>query len=232
VKKVVLMVSFLFLFSAVGFASPLTDFSQGKASIDINWRPSSNLKYPEGKLDGNNNNFDFGLTIGLGDKFGFQWQNQTAKSKNYSGTITVGGNVLTGSANTKLTANQFNILYSLDKSVVAFVGYTQAKNEIDLRGTYNGNPFSGTIAGKTVNGWQAGFAGSFPLGDKFFGYGSVGFGNKITSFEIGITYEFSKNAELNLFYKSTEYKDLQFKGEPDKYDLKVDGPGIGLTFKF
>jgi hypothetical protein len=95
VKKVVLMVSFLFLFSAVGFASPLTDFSQGKASIDINWRPSSNLKYPEGKLDGNNNNFDFGLTIGLGDKFGFQWQNQTAKSKNYSGTITVGGNVLT-----------------------------------------------------------------------------------------------------------------------------------------
>jgi predicted porin len=82
-----------------------------------------------------------------------------------------------------------------------------------------------------LNGWQAGFADHSRLATSF----SVrvgGFGNKITSFEIGITYEFSKNAELNLFYKSTEYKDLQFKGEPDKYDLKVDGPGIGLTFKF
>ncbi|HWQ62644.1 MAG TPA: hypothetical protein VN521_10050, partial [Negativicutes bacterium] len=181
---------------------------------------------------GGKSSYDLGLTIGLGNKFAFQWQNQTAKSKDYSGSVTDGVNVLSGSTNSKLTANQFNILYSLDKNVAAFVGYTQAKNEFDLRGTLNGSSFSGTVAGKTVNGWQAGFTGSFPLGDKFSGYGTLGFGNKITCVEVGLSYQFSKDAELNLFYKSTEYKDLQFEGASAKYDLKVNGPGIGVTFKF
>ncbi len=231
-KKVVLVVSFLFLFSAVGFASPLTDFSQGKASVDLNWRIDSEHEYDGGSLDGSNSSYDLGLTIGLGNKFAFQWQNQTAKSKDYSGTITDGINTASGTVNTKLTANQFNILYSLDKNVAAFVGYTQAKNEIDYRGTLNGVPGSGTISGKNVNGWQAGFTGSFPMGDKLSGYGTLGFGNKIVNLEFGLSYEFSKNAELNLFYKHTEYKDLQFEGSSAKYDVKVKGPGIGLTFKF
>ncbi len=231
-KRSVLVVAFLFLFSAVGFASPLTDFSQGKASIDLNWRMSNDLEYPGDSLDASNSNFDVGLTIGLGNKFAFQWQNQNAKSKDYSGTFTNGVDVLSGSLNSKLTANQFNILYSVDKNVAAFVGYTQAKNEFDVNGTYNGTPFGGTVSGKMVNGWQLGFTGSFPMGKNMSGYGTLGFGNKITNIEIGIAYEFAKNAELNLFYKSTEYKDLEFDGVSDKYDLKVKGPGVGVTFKF
>ncbi len=56
-KKVVLVVSFLFLFSAVGFASPLTDFSQGKASIDLNWRPSGDFDDGAYTYDGASGNF-------------------------------------------------------------------------------------------------------------------------------------------------------------------------------
>jgi predicted porin len=70
------------------------------------------------------------------------------------------------------------------------------------------------------------------MGNNLTGYGTIGFGNKIETFEFGVAYEFSKNTELNLFYKSTKYKDLEFDGASLKYDLKVDGPGFGVTFKF
>jgi hypothetical protein len=122
----------MFLFSAVGFASPLTDFSQGKGALDITLRPSSNLDFEGESLDGTSSNFDLGLTLGLGNNFAFQWQKSTAKSKLF-GTLSDGVNTATGSMNTKLTANQFNILYKLEKNFIAFVGYTQAKNEMPFR---------------------------------------------------------------------------------------------------
>lgn len=173
------------------------------------------------------------MTIGLGNKFAFQWQNQSPKTKKVPFIITDGSSILgTGSGNAKITANQFNILYSLDKRVAAFIGYTQAKNELEGSGTFMGVPFGGTIPGKNVNGWQAGFTGTFPLSDKFVGYGTLGFGDKIENIELGIAYQFSKNAELNLFYKSVKYKELQYEDANWKYDLKFSGPGIGLTFKF
>lgn len=234
-KKLVLTVSFLFLFSAVAWAAPLTDFSQGKASIDLNWRPNSDLEheYISGTADGASSNFDLGLTIGLGNRFAFQWQNQTSKTKT-TGLLGTSGStvVLNATGTAKVTANQFNILYSLDKNCAVFAGYTQAKNELDGSGSFLGSAFSGTQGGKTVNGWQAGFTGSFPLGNNFVGYGTIGFGNKIENIEVGFAYQFSKNAELNLFYKSTKYKDLQYDGADWKYDMKVKGPGVGLTFKF
>ncbi len=231
-KKVVLVIAFLFLFSAVGAASPLLDYSQGKVAIDLNLRPSGKLAYSEATLNGKSSNLDLGLTFGLGNKFAFQWLNQASKTKTYSFTITDGSDTITGSGHSKLTANQFNLLYLLDKNIAGFVGYTQAKNNVYGSGTYDGVPFTDNIPGKTVKGWQAGFTGAFPLGEKLTGYGTVGLGNKIESFEFGVAYELSKNAELNLFYKTVNYKDLQFQDDDDKYNLRVKGPGVGLTLKF
>ncbi len=104
-------------------------------------------------MDGENGNFDIGLTIGLSNKFAFQWQNQNATSKRNSGPFTIGGDTITLHGNkSKTTANQFNVLYSLDKSFAGFIGYTQAKNEIDGLVTDNGNLYR-LFPGKTVNGW-------------------------------------------------------------------------------
>lgn len=218
-KKAVMVLSFLFLFSTVGFASPLLDFSKGKTAIDLSWRPSSDFDSGDISADGKNNNFDFGLTVGLGNRFALQWLNQSAKSKDFYDVY-----------NATLTANQFNLLYSLDKNVAAFVGYTRTKNDVGIY-TYE------TLNGKTISGWQAGLTGSVPLGDKFSGYGTVGVGNKITSYEAGVAYEFAKNLEVNLFYKYAKYKDLEFNYDIlnyiyGSYDLKVKGPGIGVTYKF
>ncbi len=231
-KKACLTILCLFVFSAVGFASPLTDYSQGKVAVDLAVRPSSNLDIAGGDLDGSNSNFDGGLTFGLGNKFAFQWATQNSKSKDYSGTVTYGLNTATGSIHTDLNANQFNVLYQLDKNVSAFVGYTQAKNDVVANGTINGVAINGTAGGKTVNGWQVGLQGSTPLSDKVTGYGIVGVGSKINSFEAGISYAFAPNTELNVFYKNTKYKDLEFDAAPGKYDVQVDGLGVGVTFKF
>lgn len=231
-KKGCLTVVLLLLFSSIGFASPLMDYSQGKGAIDLSLRPSNNLDFGDGSLDGNNSNFDGGITFGLGNKFAFQWLNQNSKSKTYSGTISDGVDTATGSVYTKLTANQFNLLYKLDKNFATFAGFTQAKNDLTVNGTFNGSAFSGTAGGKTINGWQLGFVGSFPMGENFTGYGTVGFGNKIENFEVGVSYAMAKNTELNLFYKSVKYKDLEFEDADGKYDLKVDGLGAGITFKF
>ena len=41
---VAVMVFAILSFAAIGSASPLTDLSQGKGSLDITWRPSNTLK--------------------------------------------------------------------------------------------------------------------------------------------------------------------------------------------
>jgi len=35
-----------------------------------------------------------------------------------------------------------------------------------------------------------------------------------------------------VYYRSTKYKDLEFSDLPGEYDVKFDGLGTGLTFKF
>lgn len=58
------------------------------------------------------------------------------------------------------------------------------------------------------------------------------FFSKIHSFEAGVSYAFASNTELNVFYKNVNYKDLGVSNVSGKYDLKVDGLGVGVTFKF
>lgn len=182
-RKILLIITLILAFSSVGFASPQTDYSQGKVSIDYAFRPNLDLDWSsKGTLDGKSGNHDLGITIGLGNNFAFQFQNQTADSKSYyfsdpSTPFT---------ANTETNANQFNLLYKLDNNVSAFVGYVNAKTDVKLSG-------SETISGKRVNGWQVGLVASTPLAEKLTGYGSVGFGSKIENFEIGLGYALSKN---------------------------------------
>lgn len=225
-KIVFMMFLAVMLISGMVSASPLTDYTAGQTAIDFNWRPNLNLDYTDSSatvgLDSSGGNYDLGVTVGLGKKFAFQYANQHVKSNI--------NNIIAGGPNyTDLTANHFNLLYQLDKNVAVFAGYARAANDIVALPPLP----SMTVEGRTASSCQFGVVGSFPLGKKLTAYGIAGFGPHIDSLEAGLGYDFTKNTELNVFYKSVKYKELEYNTIPDyKIDIKARGMGLGLTFKF
>lgn len=94
-KKIVMVVLFVFALSSVAFASPLTDFSKGKAALDINYRVSPdydlnarvndfNVNAEAKKIglptnfDGDNN-LEWGFTYGIGNNWALQYRQATPK---------------------------------------------------------------------------------------------------------------------------------------------------------
>ncbi|MDT8902402.1 hypothetical protein [Anaeroselena agilis] len=234
-KKILLIVTMLVLGCSVASASPLMDYSAGKVAVDVASRPNQSNDWSGlTSYGGKGGNYDLGLTFGLGDKFALQIAHQKANSKLFTAanqTLTV------SNGNTETTANQINILYKLDKNFAAFAGYTHSRTDLTfsagsiIKGRYF---FVGSSAqGKNANGYQIGFVASAPLGDRLTGYAVAGVGNRIENFEFGVGYALAANTELNLYYRSTKHKDLEFHNITDyKYDLKISGIGYGLTFKF
>lgn len=233
-KKLLLTSALVLGISSACFASPLSDYSQGKIALDINARPSMDLKVSaqgeSGELDGNNTNLDLGLTAGLGNKWAIQYRNSTANSKDFSGDVyDIGVN-----AHTQLKAQELNALYQFNKNVSGFVGLTKASAKVKGSIAVDGDTYSGEISGKDTNGYQVGVIGTNKIADKTNAYGIISAGNKITNYEIGVSYDVAKDTELNLFYRDTKYKDLRLNDGADfpEFDYQAKGVGYGLTLKF
>lgn len=208
---------FLIAFTSIGFASPLMDYSQGKGALDISIKPNTDITLESGDgstdVDGKHGNLDAGLTYGLGKGWAVQYRYGTADTKSYSGK------------SIDVRAQEFNVLRKVDKNVSAFVGATWVKPDF--------NGFSG-IHGNSTTGYQVGLIGVAPLDKKTSLYGIVGVGNKINSYEAGLSYAFGKELELNVGYKYAKYKDLD-AGSSDKsgnFDYTAKGFQYGLTYKF
>jgi predicted porin len=156
-------------------------------------------------------NFDGSITVGLGNNFALQYRNFEPKSADtrFSGIITTG----------KIATNEFNVLYKLDKNVAAFAGYASAKGTMEIFGY-------GSTSSDTKNLWQVGLVGSTAIADKTTLWGSVAAGSNLTNWEVGVSYAFTPNLELNVNYREVKVDDLQ------GVDVKAKGLGLGVTFKF
>lgn len=223
-KKSLSMTLVLAALTTTCFAGPLTDYTQGKASIDLSIRPNLSITGTDSGGDAKWNsksNTDFGLTYGLGNNFAIQYNYSTADTKDYTGTIS--GFPITGHGS--LNSQEFNVLYKLDNNLSAFIGATRTTNDIDTS--------LGSIAGKSSNGYQVGFIDTTKIADKTNLYGIVAAGNKLASYTIGVSQALGGNTEFNLFYKTVKYKGLEYDGIGGyEYDYKVKGLGCGLTYKF
>lgn len=227
-KKVLATLAALSVVTSVGFASPLNDFSQGKVAVDISARPSNDLKvsdiYGEDTFDGKTS-WDYGLTVGLGNNFAFQYKNYNPKSKDYDlyGITT---------ANGRLDTQEFNILYKLDKNFTVFTGMNQAKSIYGIHGI-------GDFTGDTKTNWQIGVTGQTALGDKVTGYATISAGGDTNAYKIGASYAIDKNIDFDVFYGENKYKKVKFNptfadalGLPNDADYTVKGLGYGVTYKF
>lgn len=224
----------MLMLSSVALASPLMDYSAGKGSVDLTFRNSENT----GTIDGSSMtfdkkyNFDGAITVGLGNNFAFQYRNFESKSGDTSlGKVYVNDHPTWPSLNSKITFNEYNILYKLDKNVAAFAGLLSAKGTLNLSGGVDGYTlYNGSLPTDTKNYWQVGLVGSTKIANKTTLWGSVGVGSNLTNWEVGVSYEFAPSWEFNVNYRDVEAKKLAYSG--CNVDAKAKGLGLGITYKF
>ncbi len=252
-KKITLIALFLFALTSVASAAPLMDFDKGKVAIDYTFRPSldfagqANLSGHIGSIsgaiglsrdfDGDSNN-EFGLTVGIGNKWGLQYRQYNPTGNIWSGSIsTVNLNF-----DAKIRTDEFNLLYGFNKNFAGFIGV--ARTQAGISAAANGTFGSITIPelwSEHRNNFQIGFVGSYKIADKTHFWGLASVSSDYRNWEAGVSYDISKDLQFNLSYRDTRYEKLKFASvnltSPDvgvdlTTDVTVKGLGVGLTYKF
>jgi hypothetical protein len=203
------------LTAGVASASPLTDYSLGKASVDLTYRHAKQTMTDGGKTDFDSKyNPEVGVTVGLGNNFAFQYNGSYYESKDTSfGPL---------SAKTKIQSNEYNVLYKLDKNISAYAGVDRVQGKLGINGLWADS--------ESDNRWQVGLVGSTELAKNLTAYAKVGAGDDLTRWGIGVGYQFAPGLEFNVDYMETKVDNFAYKGY--KADGKAKGLGLGVTYKF
>lgn len=213
-KKAILTLALLFVFTSMAFASPLTDYSAENTSIDITWRPNTSMtnNYTSGMFgsssdtfDGKRGTFDWSVTTGLGNNFALQYSQYRPEGRYDYGM------------NTK----ELNMLYKMNKNMSVFAGYHRAG-------------FIGDYVDNKTSCLQAGIIAYNKVAEKTTLYGLVGAGEKMLNWEVGVSQEVAKNLELNFNYRYKRVQDFstEYYGTTYKEDIIAKGFGYGVTYKF
>ena len=139
-----------------------------------------------------------GATVGIGQKTALNY-----KWNNYKAD------------EAKTRAQQFNIMYKVLPGISAYAGYLNADT-------------SGDFGGKTKNSGQIGLQAAYDIPALFTVWGNVGYGNRNSGYEIGISKPILNNLEVNASYYNQTFDDAF--GED--LDMKAKGVNLGLTLKF
>lgn len=260
-KKLVMAILFVFAISSVAFASPLTDYSKGKAALDLNYRVSPDYNASIG-VDGvkelnsgkvafdGDSNLEWGFTYGIGNNWALQYRQATPKgSLSIANDPRVPSFAAEGgdgyiSNNTNLEAKtrveEYNVLYKLDKNISLFTGVVKANPSLKISGNLFLFPDGDvTIQGHDKNIWQFGLVASKPLNDKLTTYGIASFGSDYRNWEAGLGYKIAKDVELNVNYRDMKVDNMKVASLSDGYeshdvksDTQIKGWGFGVTYSF
>lgn len=204
-----LLIVLMWVCCASASASPLRDYSLGKAAFDISLADLKIMEMPEG-CDVNHN-WGIGITAGLGGKWALQYKfDSRSVSRSFMG--------MTLSA--KASINELNLLYRLNKNFSAFVG----SNNLSVNPDY-------LIHGRTTT--QIGLLGTAKLARNLTGWALVATGDNNFSAEAGIGYALSKWLELNLFYANKSYSNLAWGNSGNINCVgRFERLGVSLTATF
>ncbi|MCH4166589.1 MAG: porin family protein [Megasphaera sp.] len=120
-------------------------------------------------------------------------------------------NYTKGDNNNKINENYVIGNYRLTKYVSAFAGGSYVKTD-----TYN-NQHSW--------GYQVGLKGQLPIAEKWQGFASVGVGDDVNSYEVGVGYDITPNWDAHVKYRRADVS-------VDNYDDTVKGWQVGMGYKF
>ncbi|QDR79994.1 outer membrane beta-barrel protein [Sporomusa termitida] len=215
-KKISAILAAAMTITSVSFASPLTDYTQGKAAIDLN---------PNINSDSTKDNVSGGITYGVGNKFALQYKYADNKNKNYL-RMTPPSN-----AHAQLSAYEMNVLYQINPNVSAYAGWAGETAKINL--LYYAGPDLGNIIYRergSQSSFHLGLIGQTKFTENLTGWASAGAGSHIIGYEVGLGYSIAKNAECNVIYRYNKYQG--FNLSDGKIDVKIEGVGAGITLTF
>lgn len=195
----------------VGFASPLTTFvgedGRGIVQVEGSLGQSSLDAFVGGSgfgLDGGEG-FSLSVTGGVDENSGLQYK------KNYYPSSS-------GGSHLNIRTQEVNYLQKLPHSdAVVIVG--------GLRSGAAG--FGGRA---TEDSLQVGVTGSRVIGDNTRAYGTFMIGEKLTSYEAGVSYGVSRDMDVNASYRIGNYRG--FDDGVNRLDATVKGVSVGLSLKF
>ena len=177
------------MLSSVAMASPLMDYSKGKAAVDLTFRNSEVTC--EGTDSDKKSKLDLSITYSLGDNKALQYRHFAPEMD--------GDTVVT---------NEFNYLRKINKNVSAFVGLMNVHVSDTIGST--SNDYNSTFT-------QLGVIGSTNLSAKTTLWGALAVGSdSMTNLEVGLSYAITPKLELNVNYRDMKLNiddsDLKVKG--------------------
>ena len=119
------------------------------------------------------------------------------------------------SGSNKVEAQQLNLMYKVLPVLDVYAGYVDS--DIKLHGD-----------SRSRSSGQVGVQGRVELPFLCTLWGRAGVGNKLNSYEIGLSRTLVSNVELNLSYYDNKFKD----SAPGGSDVKTKGVNMGITVKF
>ncbi|WP_301859053.1 porin [uncultured Megasphaera sp.] len=135
------------------------------------------------------------VTYALSERFDVQYANNYTKGDN--------GN--------KINENYLIGNYRLAPNLSVYAGGSYVKTE-----TYNNTK---------SYGYQVGVKGQLPLTDRLQGFASVGVGDDVNTYEVGLGYDLTSDWDAHVKYRSSSV-------DVDNYDDEVKGWQVGMGYKF
>lgn len=198
-KLLILTLALALGITTVCSASLLKNYAQGKVAVDLGLTIPTSNKY-EGTSVGSKKTSPYaGVTVDLGSNMAVNYKWNQYKN----------------SGSTKVQAQQLNLMYKVLPVLDVYAGYVNS--DVKLRGD-----------SRTRNSGQIGVQGRVELPFLCTLWGRAGVGNKLNSFEIGLSRSLVSNVELNLSYYDNKFKD----SGPGGIDAKTKGVNVGMTVKF
>lgn len=223
----------------VGFASPLTDYTNGRTAIEVGFQNQKiSEQYKDYDYDDSyampdahgKGSFNLGITYGLGNRLALQYQYNAPQSKD-TNLLDSNGNALT-TFHTKLKHTEYNLLYQLNKNVSVYTGIVKVRVSETASPNIDDDYSGGDTSTNTKSIWQNGLVYSTPIMDRTTGYAMVAYGKDLSTYKVGLSYEIAKNVEFDTYYGYNHYKAMQWSGYNAQSDFTAKGMGFGLTVKY
>lgn len=217
-KRVALgLITAMALSTSVALASPV-DVEEGKANVYVGAIVGGDTEIGDdagsAEFDGDTG-FYGGVTYGINDKWGVQLDYNS-----YGSEVANNGAAI----DVDVEALELNVVYKVNPYLNAFVGYVTADADVALK--YQGDTLLDD--GSDTDGFHIGLMGNYPIADKFDAFAKAAIGNNSNMYEIGVSYAFAENWNVDLSYRDSEYKDFN----DGAVDGQIDGFRLGVSASF
>lgn len=189
----------LVLSTATAFASPSAQFEDGAVVWEIGSAANSEVSgkgFANLEVDGKSG-FKSNLTVGLNDRFAFQYRYGQFKSENATVGVTIGAAVVPMTTYAADKLHDFNLLYKVSPNLSLIAGYEYDKVTY---GKYVEDASKGVL--------HAGIVATYPVNDKATLFTTLVGGKDVSLIEAGVSYKMSQDTALNVCYAKRKVNDM------------------------